>query len=97
VIILEENNVEENNEKLTLEEFKVLGEALKSTSKNLKLIEKILSTVDIHVHTEVSGYKSLFDVIGYFTCDLENLSRQLEEIMDEGYPDKIIETIDFFN
>ena len=82
-------------EKLTLEEYKTFGDAIKSAYKNLRLIEKLLSRTEIGVHA--SNTTSFVEHISEMACDLANLSCKLEDKMDTEHPDKIVETIEYFN
>lgn len=83
-------------EKLTLEEYKALAEALKQSKSNLKLISKLydLKGLDFVMDNFEDEIPS---VIGKLLCDLENFRYKLEADMDEYYPDNITETICFFN
>lgn len=83
-------------EKLTIEDYKALGEAIKQVKKNLKLISKLyeLNGLDFVVD---NFEEDLPPVISKLLCDLENFSYKLEADMDEYYPDDIKETIGFFN
>lgn len=82
-------------EKLTLEEYKALGEAVKQANKNLKLIQKFLLIKDITFTTASSG--NFIDALSNVMCDLDNLSHALENKMDDDYLNDIIDTIDYFN
>ena len=82
-------------EKLTLEEYKALGEAVKQANKNLKLIQKFLLIKDIAFTTASSG--NFIDALSNVMCDLDNLSHALENKMDDDYLNDIIDTIDYFN
>jgi len=82
-------------EKLTLEEYKALGEAIKQANKNLKLIQKLMIFKDIECRTACTT--DLVNALGGLMCDLGNLSHSLENQMDEDYCNDIVETIEFFN
>lgn len=82
-------------EKLTLEEYKALGDAIKQANKNLKLIQKFLLIKDITFTTTSSG--NLIDALSNVMCDLDNLSHALENKMDDDYLNDVIDTIDYFN
>jgi len=82
-------------EKLTLEEYKALGEAIKQANKNMKLIQKFIIIKDIEYRTACTD--DLVNALGSLICDLDNLSHSLEDKMDEDYLNDIIETIGFFN
>lgn len=82
-------------EKLTLEEYKALGDAIKQANKNLKLIQKFLLIKDITFTTASSG--NFIDALSNVMCDLDNLSHALENKMDDDYLNDIIDTIDYFN
>ncbi len=82
-------------EKLTLEEYKALGEAIKQANKNMKLIQKFIIIKDLEYRAACTD--DLADALGGIMCDLDNLSHSLEDKMDEDYLDEIVETIDFFN
>ncbi|AKB37381.1 hypothetical protein MSSAC_2791 [Methanosarcina siciliae C2J] len=78
-----------------LEEYKILGEAIKGASRNLRLIEKLLSQHD-YKFTPANSAMDFLDHISAIVCDRSNLSYGLEKEMDEKYPGQITETIDFF-
>lgn len=82
-------------EKLTLEEYKTFGEAIKSAYKNLRLIEKLLSRAGLDVPANTTT--GFVEQISTMVCDLANLSCKLEDKMDTEHPDKIVETIEYFN
>lgn len=82
-------------EKVTLEEYKALGEAIKQASKNLKLVQKFIFIKDIEFRTASAGVFT--EAISNVICDLDNLSSSLEDQMDEDYMNDIVETIGFFN
>lgn len=93
-------------EKLTLEEYKALGEAIKKANKNLKLIQKFIDLKELDNISDnfqttdwESGPRamSLTEAIGKLSCDLSNFAFSLESSMDEDYCNDILETIDFFN
>lgn len=82
-------------EKLTLEEYKALGEAIKHANKNLKFIQKFIIIKDIDFRQACNG--DFVEVLGNVMCDLDNMAHSLEDKMDEDYCNDIIDTIDFFN
>ncbi len=89
--------MDETNNKLSIEEYKALGNAFKSVNKNLKLIEKLLSRAEIDFVADVSDITGIFHLITCVSCNLDNLSRKIEDEMDDTYPLNILETNEFFN
>jgi len=84
-------------EKLTLEEYEALGNAIKASMKNLKLIRKLLTKIDYSKIPDNCSEEDMVTFLGALICDLSNLSFEFEENMDVDYPDNLVETIEFFN
>lgn len=81
---------------LNLNEYKTIGEALKRSKRDLKLISKLISTKEIEFTSD--NFDDPLDVvIDKLLCDLENFSRELESEMDIIYESEVVSTIDYFN
>ena len=83
-------------EKLSLHSYEQLGESIQVSIRHLTLILKILQASNIDIDSlRVEG--DVLDKIVTMNCDLSNLSRALDKELDIDYPDKIIETVGYFN
>jgi hypothetical protein len=72
----------------TTKEYKIIGETLQNIKRDCALVRKLLLVI--------GGIKHA-DSIMEFSCDIENMMRELDSRMDAEFPDQITETYSYFN